>query len=98
MKKYNLIRTNQFDESLRNIIAYIKSDSPINASRFLEGVFDAIDDIVFFPEKAAEIGPNIRVKLYKGYWLPYFINGDDIFLLDILHPRQDSKAQKYRIH
>lgn len=98
MKKYNIIRTNQFDNSLRDLIQYIKTESPIIASRFLEGVFEAVDEIAIFPEKAVEIGLDIRLKLFKGYWIPYHISGTDIFILDILHPRQDTKAEKYRFH
>lgn len=98
MQKYNLIRTNQFNDSLRNLISYIKEESPINASRFLEGVFEAVDEITVFPHKAVEIGPDIRLKLFKGYWIPYHIAGTNIYLLDILHPRQDTKAEKYRFH
>ena len=96
MKKFNPIRTRQFDENLRAVIAYIKAESPQNASAFLEGVLQAVDNIALFPSKAVEVGPNIRVKYFKGYWLPYHIRGDDIFILDILHPRQDTAARKYR--
>lgn len=96
MKSYTLIRTNQFDESFRVLIAYIKSENPVNASLFLEGVFEAVEDIAHFPEKGEEIGPNICLKLYKGYWMPYHIDGSNIYILDILHPRQDTRAEIYR--
>ncbi len=95
MKTYTLIRTNQFDENLRALISYIKSENPVNASVFLEGVFEAIDAIALFPEKGMEIGPRIRLKLYKGYWVPYHIDGLNIYILDILHPRQNTKARTY---
>ncbi len=98
MKIYNLIRTSQFDEGLNELISYIKAESPINASRFLEGVIEAVEDIANFPYKAVEIGPDIRVKFYKGYWVPYYIKDSDIFILDILHPRQDTRARKYRLN
>lgn len=96
MKTYRLVRTDQFDESLRELIAYIKQDSPVNASMFLDGVIDAIEHITPFPEKAFQVSPGVRVKFFKGFWIPYHIDGNTIYILDILHPRHDTKARRYR--
>lgn len=95
MTKFNLVRTDLFDDSLVAIIQYIARDNATSASQFLESTLKAIETIPFFPEKAKKISEGIHVKIHKGYWIPYCIDGDTIYLLDILHPRQDSKAKIY---
>ena len=93
---YRIIRTDRFDTSLREFITYIADFSEGNAVAFADGVITAVENITAFPEKAVRIAPNVRVALYKGYWIPYKIDGEVIFVLDVLNPRQDSKARLYR--
>ena len=93
---YRIIRTDQFDVSLRELVDYIADFSTDNAAIFADGVIGTVENIATFPEKAVMIAPNVRVAFYKGYWIPYKIDGESILVLDVLNPRQDSKARLYR--
>ena len=98
MQDYDVVLTSQFYESLQGLVSYIRDDckSPRNAEVFKSGVIQTLENLAIFPERSVLVSEDVRVHIFKGYWLPYKIDGETVYVLDIVDPRQDTKAQKYR--
>lgn len=74
---------------LENIRDYIKRDSSHYATRFVDRIITAIDNLEYFPsagrvvEEAA--GSNIRELLFHNYRIVYRAEAGRILILTVIH-------------
>jgi toxin ParE1/3/4 len=80
-------------ESMRAIRDYIAEDSPENARRFIQQLFDAAEQLADLPERGRHVPEakrqDIRELLYKDYRIIYRIKSDQIDILAIVHGSRD---------
>lgn len=73
------------------IIGYISWDSPLNAERVGDRLFEAMESLARFPERsplAAEAdswGGPVRVMLVYRYRVLYLLRSDEVIVLRVLH-------------
>ncbi|MCL4471309.1 MAG: type II toxin-antitoxin system RelE/ParE family toxin [Sulfuricella sp.] len=72
---------------------YIANDSPSRAERFIQRLFEHVDNLEAFPElgrKAPETDtPNIRELVFQGYRIIYRISPYRVDILTVLHGSRD---------
>jgi len=74
------------------IVVYISHDRPEAARLWAEGVFDAVDQLRFFPGQGRvvpELGrPSIRELIYGEYRVIYKVRASAIAVLTVRHGRR----------
>ncbi|MBI4722421.1 MAG: type II toxin-antitoxin system RelE/ParE family toxin [Candidatus Stahlbacteria bacterium] len=86
---------------LESIKDYIARDSVPYASRFVEKVIEAVENIKGFPEigrKIPEIDKeNIRELLVHNYRIIYRVETERILILSVIHTSRDLSSKKPKI-
>ena len=82
-----IVFRDRFTESLDAILDYIAQDSLSRALNFSRQLHKQIMTLPQMPYRYRQShyydNPNIRDMIFKGYTIPYFVDGDTIALLDI---------------
>jgi len=84
-----IIRSENFLNSLSIVTDYIAKDSLDNAISFMDILDNKIDNLVHFPYKYRKSfyynNENIRDLIFKGYTIPYMVDNENnqIIILDI---------------
>ena len=83
-------------EDIDGIAAYIATDNPTAARRFLLAVEDTVKHLLVFPGLGAlyphPSHPNLRAKLvngFKSYIIFYTVSDDGILVVRVLHGARD---------
>ncbi len=90
-KKYNVVITATAQADFRKLWEYIAADSPAHAASFLSEIEARALSLEFFPERHQFIGENellntdYRHLVYKDYRILYRIDGNDVFIVRIVH-------------
>lgn len=83
----NFIFTERFYASLQEIEYFIANDSIQRAIDFRDELYFQISKIAFMPRKHRKNqtlnDENIRDMIFKGYVIPFRIEGDSIVILNI---------------
>lgn len=73
-----IIKSNKFNDKLKNILQYIASDSVANAKDFKSELDFKIKELVSFPFKFRASKyydeENARDLIFKGYTIPYYVD------------------------
>ena len=73
-----IIKSNKFNDKLKNILQYIASDSVSNAKDFKNELDFKIKELVSFPFKFRASKyydeENARDLIFKGYTVPYYVD------------------------
>lgn len=84
-------------ESIRN---YIKRDSEFYASRFIERILDAIDNLRKFPEIGRHVpeseDKSTREILLQNYRIIYHTETEYILILAVIHGARDLSQSKLK--
>jgi plasmid stabilization system protein ParE len=92
-RRRRVIWTETAVHSLHSCIAFTARESVDNAHRLLERVLGAADSLAFFGERGAPVAeygePDVRQLLVNPFRLLYRASESDVFILGILHQRQD---------
>jgi toxin ParE1/3/4 len=78
-------------DDIEAIHAYIARDKPEAATKWVRGVRDKILSLDTFPERSeivpdsAVVGQDIRHLLFGNYRIIYFIGGDVVHVIRVIH-------------
>lgn len=73
----------RYKSELKEITDFIALDSPSRAKEFAKNISIKLKVLLSFPHIGRVRDENIKELIYKGYVIPYFINGDEINILGI---------------
>ena len=77
---------------------YIAEDSPENAYRFIEHLFEAAEPLTNQPNMGRHVPeaerPDVRELLYKDYRIIYRIKTDQIDILTVIHGNRELERLK----
>jgi len=83
---------------LQSIQEYIRKDSELYASLFVEKILEAVDNLSVLPYRGRVVPEtkkkNIREIIFQAYRIIYFIDRERILILAILHCSRDLRRKK----
>ena len=83
---------------LESIKVYITRDSEYYASRFVERVIQAIENLLRFPEVGRKVPEaeeeNIRELLFHNYRIIYRVEKECVLVLTIVHGSRDLSSKE----
>lgn len=94
--KYRVEFTYRAEVEAKGAYLWIAKDAPGNASKWFEGLIQAIESLSTMPERCSMapesefVGQEIRHLIYGYYRILFAIEGQTVFVLHIRH-----SAQKY---
>jgi len=87
------IRSDQFKDELKAILSFIARDKRTAAKKFNREIQTLIDALIENPRKGRSAKNQSQELVYKGYTIPYFIDGESIIILGIFN-QNEWKQQK----
>ena len=88
-----IIWTREALADLAAIRAYIAQFDPDAAARFAVRLIEAGEGLADFPRKGPEIDDGLRRwSLVRPYSIRYLIDGDAVYIIDIVHGARDKTA------
>jgi len=100
LKNYPVIVSTQAKQSLKEIVSYIKVDSPQAAEYVKTTLIALMRSLGNAPEKYSkefileDTGKNYRSGTQWRYKIIYFFTGKKVLVLDIIHTSMDPKEIK----
>ncbi len=83
---------------LESIKAYIAKDSEYYASRFVERIIQAVENLERFPEVGRKVPEakeeNIRELLFHNYRIIYRVEKELILILSVIHGSRDLSSKE----
>ena len=92
MKKYRVIVTPEAQAGIRQAFAYIQERAPLNAARWLQGLYKQIDTLERFPERCAfarereYLEEDLRQLIFKSHRIVFRI-GEKQNMVQVLYVR-----------
>ncbi len=86
-------RSKRFNKELLEITKFIAKDSPKNARKFYESVRTFVTTLIDNPHKGRPTEDGGRELIYKGYTIPYLIDGENIVILGIFNQNEWSREE-----
>lgn len=87
-------RSQRFNKELLEITKFIAKDSPKNARKFYESVRAFVPSLIDNPYKGRPTEEGGRELIYRGYTIPYIIDGDDIVIMGIFNQNEWSREEE----
>jgi len=87
-------KSNRFKSEIKQIVKFIGESNPKNAERFYYALMDHLDSLVDHPRKGRTTEEGGRELIYKGYTIPYLIDGEDIVIMGIFNQNEWSREGK----
>jgi toxin ParE1/3/4 len=84
--------TEPAENDLSEIGAFIAEDSPVNASRFVEGIYDRCRLLTQNPLSGRtrnELGAGLRSIIFGRYVILYHVLGDCLEIVRVIHGSRD---------
>ncbi len=81
-------RSGRFESELSTIIDYIAKDKKSAAKSFNRCLQLTIETLLDHPHKGRPTEDGGRELIYKGYTIPYVIDGDDIVIMGIFNQNE----------
>ncbi len=97
MKKYKVHISEQAHESLRQIVKHkIEHADELTAKRFSDGFYSNIKSLASLPYRGFNLSVQYKAKIYSNHLIAYqILKPDEVRILDLIDPRQHTKAKKY---
>ena len=76
-------RSKRFNGELLEIIKFIAKNNPKNARSFYNQILAHVQTLIDNPKKGRLAEKGSRELIYKGYVIPYFLDGRNILILGI---------------
>lgn len=96
MEQFNIIWDNEAKKGLRNIISYIKNNSPQNAEMVKNSVFKFVDTLIENPNRCTQLRNNkklnIRFHIVKGIKVIFEVQNNTVAITNILHAKRRVKV------
>lgn len=87
-------RSGRFENELNTIIDYIAKDKKSAAKVFNRGLQLAIETLLDHPHRGRPTEDGGREFIYRGYTIPYVIDGDDIVIMGIFNQNEWSGEEE----
>ncbi|MFZ3053289.1 MAG: type II toxin-antitoxin system RelE/ParE family toxin [Sulfuricurvum sp.] len=84
-------KSNRFKSEIKQIVKFIGESNPKNTERFYYALMDYLDSLVDHPRKGRATEEGGRELIYKGYTIPYLIDGEDIVIMGIFNQNEWSR-------
>ncbi|MBL8232069.1 MAG: type II toxin-antitoxin system RelE/ParE family toxin [Bryobacterales bacterium] len=96
MKKFEVIVTPEAQAGIRKSFLYIHERSPLNAARWIEGLYDEIDTLERFPERCSYarereyLEEDLRQLVYKSHRVVFYVDKPKhtVYVLYVRHARR----------
>ncbi len=87
--------------NLGELYAYIAEDSPLNAERFIERLFDAVEKLAEQPRigrqvPEAEDRDDVRELIFNDYRIIYHLKSDCVYIVNVIHGSRDLQRMKVK--
>lgn len=82
------IRSDQFKDELKFILSFIAQDKRSAAKKFNRELQPILESLINNPYKGRVAKNESREIVYKGYTIPYLIDGDEIIILGIFNQNE----------
>ena len=98
--KYQVEVTPSAQSDIETAYVYISHDSPENAARWRQGLYDIAKTLARFPDGCSYALENqvvdfeVRQKLYSNYRILFTIEDDRVIVLNVRHAAQPLKADE----
>ena len=80
-------------DDLTGIRDYIAEDSPENAHRFIERLFDAAEQLTDLPERGRQVPEakreDVRELIFQSYRIIYRLKPQQVDILTVIHGSRD---------
>lgn len=87
-------RSGRFENELGDVIDYIAKDKKSAAKAFNRNLQSAIETLIDNPHKGRPTEDGGRELIYRGYTIPYLIDGDDIVIMGIFNQNEWSREEE----
>ena len=99
--RYEVIVTPEAQEGIRSSFKHIRERAPLNASRWLRGLYDRIDTLERFPERCGfarereYLEEDLRQLLFKSHRVVFRIDGarKTVYVLHVRHARRRAAGE-----
>jgi plasmid stabilization system protein ParE len=96
VKTFDVIVTPEAQSGIRESFLYIHERSPLNAARWLQGLYDEIDTLERFPERCSYarereyLEEELRQLVYKSYRVVFYVDKPKktVYVLDVRHGKR----------
>lgn len=96
MKKYEVIVTPEAQAGIRESFLYIHDRSPLNAARWLQGLYDEIDSLERFPERCSYarereyLEEDLRQLVCKSHRIVFYVDKrkNTVYVLYVRHGKR----------
>lgn len=89
-----IIYSPRFEREAFQVHKHIAKDKPKAGREFLAKVKEHIRTLLDHPHKGRPTEDGGRELIYKGYTIPYLIDGDEIVVMGIFNQNQWSKEDE----
>ena len=98
---YQVILTPEAQEGIRASFHYIHERSPLNAVRWLQGLYDQIDTLEHFPARCGKarereyFEEDLRQLLFKSHRIIFWIDPSQkaVYVLYVRHAKQQAVGE-----
>ncbi len=84
-------------EALVELYEYIAQDRPVAAERLLASIIAAGDELAIHPRIGRIVPerrtPDFRERIVSGYRIQYWIKGEDVSIVAVVHGRRLFRAE-----
>lgn len=87
-------RSGRFENELGDVIDYIAKDKKSAAKAFNRNLQSTVETLIDNPHKGRPTEDGGRELIYKGYTIPYLIDGDDIVIMGIFNQNEWSREEE----
>jgi len=99
--KYEVIVTPEAQEGIRSSFRYIRERAPLNASRWLQGLYDRIDTLERFPERCGfarereYVEEDLRQPIFKSHRVIFRIDTarKTVYVLHVRHAKRRAAGE-----
>jgi len=96
VKKYEVIVTPEAQAGIRESFLYIHQRSPLNATRWLQGLYGEIDSLERFPERCSYarereyLEEELRQLVYKSHRVVFYVDKlkSTVYVLYVRHGKR----------
>lgn len=101
MKKFEVIVTPEAQSGIRASFLYIHERSPLNAARWLEGLYAGIDSLERFPERCSYarerkyLEVDLRQLIYKSHRVVFYVDRrkNIVYVLYVRHGKRRAAGE-----
>jgi plasmid stabilization system protein ParE len=93
---YTVVILPEAEDDIIDAFTFIQADAPMNAERWLHGLYEAIATLETFPSRYAlarendDVPQELRQMIYKSHRVIFEIRPTEVHVLHVRHAAQDN--------